>query len=119
MGGKPYLTRPIWWPDDGDRRLGSFVKTDKILDVFQRFCCGWRRKAVGVWRRDRAGLFGTSGKGWGGWWRKLWRREGGGWRNFQRGEGILTVFSSLQLRFESTPCLRTRFVALYATVHVE
>ncbi|CAL2258548.1 unnamed protein product [Prunus armeniaca] len=23
---KPYLTRPIWWPDDEERKVGSSVK---------------------------------------------------------------------------------------------
>ncbi|CAL9031010.1 unnamed protein product [Prunus brigantina] len=26
LARKPYLTRPIWWPDDGERKLGSSVK---------------------------------------------------------------------------------------------
>ncbi|CAL2229980.1 unnamed protein product [Prunus armeniaca] len=34
-------------------------------------------------------------------------------------EFLLIVTPSLQLRFESTTCLRTRFVALYATVQLK
>ncbi|CAL8164622.1 unnamed protein product [Prunus armeniaca] len=34
-------------------------------------------------------------------------------------ELLLLVTPSLQLRFESTTCLRTRFVALYATVQLK
>ncbi|CAL8992960.1 unnamed protein product, partial [Prunus brigantina] len=34
-------------------------------------------------------------------------------------ELLLIVTPSLQLRFESTTCLRTRFVALYATVQLK
>ncbi|CAL9010963.1 unnamed protein product [Prunus brigantina] len=26
MARKTYLTRPIWWPDDGERKVGSSVK---------------------------------------------------------------------------------------------
>ncbi|CAL9029421.1 unnamed protein product [Prunus brigantina] len=28
------LTRPIWWPDDGDRKLGSSVKTGSFPSSF-------------------------------------------------------------------------------------
>ncbi|CAL2228531.1 unnamed protein product [Prunus armeniaca] len=134
---KPYLTRPIWWTDEGERKVGSSVKNCPAPPVSGRIPAAIAADRGGEGLRLEEGslvvhlalVVPESGVGVeiiqlpksaapplpnpeiSGFIKSELRNIYG-----YATELLLIVTSSLQLQFESTTCLRTHLDALYATV---